>query len=153
MANVHGMVVNLKTKNDNGAGTNEHIYVGVFGKGGGSEFPLDVANFDDFEKGSDVKYRLGDVWDGSALTGAKKTRSSDSSNNPRHRHIDLDKVDYVYLRKAEDKPNESEDDGWKMDSVEVTLYGSNGPAKRVFCKNEDIWLAKENGLQVWLKEK
>ena len=153
MADIQGMIVKLKTKNHNGAGTDEHIYVGVFGKDGGSEFALDTAGFNDFEQGSDVKYWLGDVWDGAALTGAKEPYGSANWNHPKKRYIDLEKVDYVYLRKAADKSKGHEDDAWKMDSVEVTLYGSRSPIKRVFHKTGDIWLANEYGLQVWLKEK
>jgi len=147
MAEVKGMVVNLKTKTGAYSGTDDMIYVGVVGKKGGSEFPLDVAGFDDFEPGL-VKYWLGTVWDGTALEGAKNPYKAFSWNDPEGRHIGLKKVDYVYLRKRSYK---KDDDAWKMDSVTVTLYGPS-PEKRTFMKTGDIWLGKEYGLTVYLKE-
>ena len=152
MADIKGILVELKTKSGGGAGTDDHIYVGVFGKGGGSEFPLDVRGFNDFEAGANVKYWFGDVWEGGVLTGAKRPYEAGSWNDPELRYIDLDMVDYVYLRKHSHKGGD-EDDAWKMDKVEVTLYGSSSPQKRTFHKTGDLWLANENGLQVWLKEK
>lgn len=151
MVNVKGMVVELKTKSGKGTGTDDHIYIGVVGKGGGSEFPLDVPGFDDFEAGT-VRYWFGDVWDGSSLSGAKNPYKAHSWNDPEPRYIDLDKVDYVYLRKHSHKGGR-DDDAWKMDKVEVTLYGPSSPQKRTFHKTGDIWLANEYGLQVYLKEK
>jgi len=148
MANIKGMVVVLKTKTGSYTGTDNHIYVGLGGKQGGSEFPLDVRGFDDFEAGT-VRYWLGDVWDGTALSGARNPYSSSTWNDPEKRYIDLERVDYVYLRK---QSYTKDDDKWKMDSVEVTLYGPS-PTKRSFHKTGDIWLANEYGLQVYLKEK
>ncbi len=59
-------------------------------------------------------------------------------------------VDYVYLRKH-GYGSRKEDDAWKMDGVEVRLYGPEGQ-RRIFRKEEDLWLATEHGLQVWLRE-
>jgi len=151
MTGLRGIMVKLKTKNEPGAGTDDHIYIGVVGSGGGSEFPLDVPSFNDFEQGTDIKYWFGDVWDGVALKGAKNPFQAHQWNDPEFRYIDLDRVDYVYLRKHSHKGG-VDDDAWKMDEVEVTLYGPS-PQKRTFFKKGDIWLANEYGLQVWLKEK
>ncbi len=150
MSTLSGMLIKLKTDKESGAGTNDPIYIGVVGSGGGSEFPLDVMGFKDFEKGSDVKYWLGDVWEGVALKDAKNPFQAHKWNNPDIRDIDLDKVDYVYLRKHSSKGGVG-DDAWKMESVEVTLYGQE-PSKRTFYKKGNLWLANEYGLQVWLKE-
>jgi hypothetical protein len=57
----------------------------------------------------------------------------------------------VYIRKHSAKTG-VDDDAWKMDEVEVILYGDT-PEKRIFFKGGDIWLANEYGLQVWLREK
>jgi len=151
MAELKGILVRLKTKRERDAGTDDAIYVGIMGKGGGSEFPLDVRDFDDWEEGSDVKYWFGDVWEGSALSGAKRPWGATRWNHPGIRYIDLDKVDYVYLRKQSTKGGRG-DDAWKMDEVEVTLYGPS-PQKRTFWKTGDIWLGNEYGLWVYLKEK
>lgn len=151
MANIKGILVRLKTENEGGAGTDDHIYVGVVGKQGGSEFPLDVRGFNDFEKGTDVKYWYGDVWEGGVLAGAVRPYAAGGWNDPEYRYIDLDAVDYVYLRKHSHKGGD-EDDAWKLDFVEVTLYGASSPDKRTFSKSADLWLANEYGLQVYLKE-
>lgn len=151
MSEIKGIFVELKTKGGKWTGTDDQIYIGVIGKGGGSEFPLGVRGFDDFESGSNVKYWLGDVWEGSALAGARRPYEAGGWNDPEVRHINLEKVDYVYLRKASHAGND-EDDKWKMDNVEVTLYGPESPMKRTFFKTGDIWLANEYGLQMWLKE-
>jgi hypothetical protein len=151
MGALKGMLVRLKTKDEPGAGTKDQIYVGVVGSGGGSEFPLDVPGFKDFGKGSDIKYWFGDVWDGVALKDAKNPFQAHKWNDPEHRLIDVEKVDYVYIRKHSAKTG-VDDDAWKMDEVEVILYGDT-PEKRIFFKGGDIWLANEYGLQVWLREK
>lgn len=151
MAEIKGMWVELKTASGKYTGTDEALYVGVFGKGGGSEFPLDVVGFNDFEPGTNIKYWFGDVWEGAILAGAKRPYEAGGWNDPEFRDIDLDQVDYIYLRKHSYKGGR-EDDAWKMDRVEVRLYGEVSPAKRTFRKTGDLWLANENGLQVWLTE-
>lgn len=148
MVSLKGMVVMLETESDTYAGTDEHLYIGVVGTGGGREFPLDVHGFNDFEKGTNVKYWLGDVWDGGALAGAKNPWESKTGdwNDPGKFDIDLDKVTHVYLRKQSYKAN---DDAWKMAFVVVTLYGPS-PQKRTFKSTKEMWLGNEYGLQLWL---
>ena len=156
-AHIQGMLVTLKTKTGATAGTDDHLYVGVFGKRGGSEFPLDVRGFNDFEPGANVKYWFGDVWDGNDLAGAKRPYAAGSWNDPGSRHINLYHVEYVYLRKHSHKGSDA-DDAWKMNSVEVILYTPENidygqpNAKRTFQKWGDLWLANEFELQVWLRE-
>jgi hypothetical protein len=151
MTALKGILVRLKTKKEYGAGTNDNIYVGVMGKGGGSEFPLDVIGFNDFEEGSEVKYWFGNIWEGVALTGAKNPFQSHQWNDPGIRDIEMDKIDYVYLRKHSHKGG-VDDDAWKMEAVQITLYGPK-PEKRTFYKRGDVWLANEYGLTVWLEER
>lgn len=155
MSTIKGIVVRLKTSTTSWAGTNDHIYIGVVGKQGGREFPLDVRGFNDFEKGTDIKYWFGTVWEGGALTGAKKPyQSSPESgkwNDPAPDNIELSKVDYVYLRKAGDRTID-EDDAYILDDVTVTLYGSQED-KRVFQTTANIGLANEFGVMSWLREK
>ncbi len=147
---VQGMLVTVKTSSFRGAGTDEYVYVGLVGRGGGSEFPLDVQGFDDLEEGTRVKYWFGDVWEGHLLSGAKRPFEAQTWNDPAWRHIDLDKIDYVYLRKQSTKPR-TEDDAWRMDEVEVRIYGPR-PRRRVFRKTGDIWLGNEYGQIVYLHE-
>ena len=151
MAIIKGMLVRLTSSPYNWAGTDDHLYVGVFGTGGGREFPLDVKGFDDFEEGTDVKYWLGTVWDGAALTGAKKPWQSQTAsgwNQPSYDKIDMDKVDYIYLRKQSVEKN---DDAFSLTLVEVILYGDS-PTKRIFRHTGEIGMAAEYGQRVWLRE-
>ena len=157
MTLIEGIVVRLKTQDARWAGTDDHLYIGVVGTGGGGEFPLDVRGFDDFERGDDVTYWFGDVWDGLVLTGARnpylsQDQTSAGWNDPGRRGIDLDKVDFVYLRKASHRGGDR-DDRWGMDLVEVTLYGPASPLRRTYGKTGNIWLANEAGLEVYLKER
>ena len=56
MSNLTGIFVSLTTGGQWWAGTNDHLYIGVVGSVGGREFALDVAGFNDFEKGTVVPY-------------------------------------------------------------------------------------------------
>lgn len=152
MSNLRGVLVRLKTAKGKWSGTDDHIYVGIFGKGGGRELPLDVHDFDDFEEGSQVKYWIGDVWDGTALSGARNPYESQGPwwNNPKYDGINLEKVDYVYLRKQGDR-SQSGDDLYQLDEVEITIYGSS-PIKRTFARYIDIKFGNEYGNTVWIPE-
>jgi len=68
MAHVQGIVVILVTGSGRFDATDDKIYIGVVGTDGGREYPLDVAGFDDFEKGTNVTYALGTVWDSDAIS-------------------------------------------------------------------------------------
>ena len=128
MADVLGIVARIVT----GRGTDDRVYLGVVGTGGGSEFPLDVPGVDDFEYGSDVTYWFGEVWDGAELTEASRAREGDGENDPRSRFIDLDLVRYVYVRKHKHIDALGSSGGvWILDECTITLYGAS-PLSRVF---------------------
>lgn len=150
MTHLRGMIVRLVTGNDQYAGTDDMIYIGVVGKDGGREFPLDVSKFNDFEKGTDIKYHLGTVWDGAALNGTKKPIESqpNQKNDPKWHRVVLDAIDYVYIRKAE---NKNEHPQYQMDLVEVTLYGAPNES-RTFVEANDIYLGKNVGLICYIPE-
>ncbi len=152
MTHLRGMIVRIRTENQAWAGTDDPLYIGVYGKGGGREFNLDVANYNDFERGDDDRYLLGTVWDGTVIPGTMNPKSSTPGgrNNPAWHRINLDLVDYVYIRKAGSKST-SGDDAFKFDLVEVTLYGQN-PESRTFSQSEDLWLANEYGQISYLIE-
>ena len=154
MPHVRGMVVNLRTAGGATDGTDDHIYIGVVGTGGGREFPLDVSGFNDFEKGSDVTYALGTVWDGTAISdpGVKNPRFSSGGdfNSPLRSRIELNDVTHVYIRKGSTRKGD-DDDRYEFDGVEVTLFGAN-PQSRTFGTRTNMRLANEHGLQIWLPE-
>ncbi len=154
MAHVRGMVVKLRTSGAANEGTDDQIYIGVVGTGGGREFPLEDPDFNDFEKGSDVTYALGTVWDGVAISapGVKNPRFSGGTdwNSPRRYRIELNDVTHVYIRKGGTRKSD-DDDRYAFDEVEVTLYGAN-PQSRTFGTTRNMRLANEHGLQIWLPE-
>ena len=91
MSKVLGIFVELKTENKKHAGTDDHIYIGVVGPGGGREFPLNVSGFNDFEEGTNVKYWLGEVWEGELLENARDPiKSHGSWNDPKIWEIELE---------------------------------------------------------------
>lgn len=151
MAKMRGMIVRLKTGAGKYAGTDDPLYVGISGTGGGREFPLDVRWFNDFERGSNVKYELGTVWDAPVREGARRPRDSDGGwNDPLTAHLDLGNVDRVYLRKQAGR-TQRDDDAYQLDEIEVILYGDEPELRRFRCDTA-VWLGLEYGLQVWLPE-
>ncbi len=144
---LRGMVVRVKTGNSRYSGTDDYMYIGVSGNEGGREFPLDVRFFDDFERGSEVKYALGDVWDEEALHGAKRPRMGETDwNDPKLFYVGFEGIDRVYLRK-----HAGRDDDYQLDGIEVSLYGDE-PERRTFASSTAIWLGLKYGLQVWIPE-
>ena len=149
MIDIEGVQLKLKSENKHKIDRDDHFYVGVCGKGKAKEFPLDVYGHDGFNAGADVKCRFGDVWEDNLQTDVKEPYKSGSSNDPRNRHIDMNKVNRVYLRK---QSHSGDDNVWKLNEAEVTLYGPNSFLKRKFYKSEEFGSALEYGLKVWLKE-
>lgn len=149
MRYLRGILVRLKTGDAKWAGTDDPLYVGVSGTQGGREFPLDVRWVDDFERSSDAKYALGDVWEESALAGARRPKMSATDwNDPKLFWVGFQGVDRVYLRKHASR---ARDDAYQLDGLEVVLYGDPGE-KRVFATTTAIWLGLEYGLTVWIPE-
>lgn len=148
---LRGIVVQLNTGTAPEAGTDDALYLGVSGGSGGREFPLDVAWFDDFERRTRVKYRLGQVWDEDALVGSKQPKMSHADwNDPAYFYVGFDAIDRVYLRKQSSR-SAGRDDAYELDEIEVTLYADE-PRKRIFRCTTGIWLGTEYGSQVWLPE-
>ena len=151
MSTLRGIVVYLATGTAPKSGTDDALYVGISGSDGGREFPLDTAFFDDFERRSRVRYALGEVWEESALVGAKVPKLAKASwNDPTYFHVGLSGIDRVYLRKQCGRRSRS-DDAYHLDEIEVALYGPAGD-KRMFRSASAIWLGLEYGAQVWLPE-
>lgn len=112
----------------------------------------------DFEPGSDIKYALGTVWDGSVPTGSKTPLSSApvEDNDPAVFPIELGDVEFVYIRKqarqgAAPSQDAEIDNAYRFAGVDVTLYSIN-PESRTFSAPGRLWLGHEFGLQAWLSE-
>ena len=77
MSDLTGITVTLTTAADEDGGTDDHVYLGVIGLGGGREFPLDDPDWDDFELEEPIKYKLGETWETvSASSGSSLTKNS-----------------------------------------------------------------------------
>jgi len=141
------MTVRVKTGTSKYAGTDDYMYIGVSGTEGGREFPLDVRWFDDFERGSEVNYALGDVWDEEALVGVRRPRMGETDwNDPKLFYLGIDGIDRVYLCK-----HSGRDDDYQLDGIEVVLYGDDR-SRRKFASSTAIWLGLKYGLKVWIPE-
>ena len=149
---VHGILIELSTGSETFAQTSDNAYIGIVGKGGGSEFPITWHEEGSFPKSSEVKYIFGSVYTG--ITGTAHPPDPDGWNDPRNRQIIIEDVDYVYLRK-EGTRQLGYDNAWKVEKVKVVLYApdiTSPTPKRTFERGDPIWLANEYGLQVYLVE-
>jgi hypothetical protein len=152
MTDLTGIAVTLTTAADENAGTDDHLYVGIIGFGGGREFPLDDPNHDDFELEPPVKYKLGAIWETFSAQRFPRQSRPGEVNDPAFMSIDIDKVFAVYLRKQGDNTTEG-DDAYRLNDVNVVLYGPEPPVKSTWFlprRTEGPWLANENGHVVYL---
>jgi PLAT/LH2 domain len=156
MSELTGIKVTLTTAADEDAGTDDHLYIGVIGSGGGREFPLDDPDQDDFELEPPVTYKLGAPWEPINVSFLRFPRQSKPGqvNDPAFMPLELELVYGVYVRKQGDNTTE-DDDAYRLRDLEVVLYGPAAPLKRTFrlrVRNEGPWLANENGHVVYLAE-
>jgi hypothetical protein len=151
-----GLVVILTTANRNNAGTDDQLYLGVIGRGGGREFPLATPE-EDFEvqpPGKPEAFLLGSFWDNPAANQPNPKypfRSGPGgTNDPARFEVDLDMLDYVYLRKQGDR---GVDDSYALEQVVVYLYGPVVGQRRTFrCDNPALWLGNAFGHVAYLHD-
>ena len=130
--------VRVVTSDINFAGTDDEIFLGL----GGREFNLDTSG-DDFERGADETFILGEGSNNEAASG----------NDPRQRVlISLGDVnDYpIYIRKQETTELRSE---WKIDYVEVAVNeGEGGSAALMLSKSvRGLVFSSNCGFVLYLK--
>lgn len=154
MTHVRGIKVTLETHSDADSGTNDMIYIGVVGSGGGREFPLASPEINDFETGTDITYVLGTIHE-SVPSGSQVPvfAAPGQQNDPAGFRMELSDVDHVYIRKQGDR-SFREDNAYQLDSVVVELYARqiDTPDKRTFRASNNLWLGNEFGAQAWLHE-
>jgi hypothetical protein len=150
------MVVNLKTFDSEEAGTDDEIYIGFWGSAGGREFPLSSKDHEDFERGADDFYVIG-VDPGFGFPLIRSDRSAPgAANDPALVPIDLNSIQYVYVRKQA-YGTQGDDDAWRLDSVIVLLYDDDTvplTGSRLFSlfAPKGMWFGNEHGHQAWLSE-
>ncbi|MDJ0823473.1 MAG: hypothetical protein QNJ09_16890 [Paracoccaceae bacterium] len=197
MPNIKNIIVTLKTGNALKAGTDDHLYVGVVGRGSGGEFNLSTPMpGDDYNRNELRIHYLGpepaDPRDPNAMpTDAVRPDKSvydptfgetSGINDPERRAIDIEDVEYVYIRKVGPRKS-GYDDPWQLEAIQVVLmtvstehdptgrpwtqYYALGPApvgapaighddvvgwEASGSPARDIWLGTACGQQVWLKK-
>jgi hypothetical protein len=150
------MVLNLNTFDSEDAGTDDEIYIGLWGSAGGREFPLSSKDHEDFERGAQDFYVIG-VDPGFGFPLIRSDRSAPGeANDPALVPIDLDSIQYVYVRKQAYGTQE-DDDAWRLDSVIVLLYDEDTlplTRSRLFSlfARKGMWFGNEHGHQAWLSE-
>ena len=148
MADIETIVLQVKTGSKNWSGTDDWVYLGVFGTNGGREFCLDSAA-NDFESGSDVHYVIGA--DSDIGTGEKRVPLNAGLNAFQSNKIGLTEVTSVYLRKQGNQDADV-DDAWEVETAFVYMFNSKDAFTRVFVSRGRTSLEIESGLQVWLAE-
>jgi hypothetical protein len=143
MSKLNGVTVYLRTGTGRYAGTDDHVYLGVYGPGAGREFALDVDDFDDWEPDSSVDYTFGQ----SIGVGMDPKTADDQLSNI---SISLPDITHAYLRKQGDR-TQSGDDYWELSDAEVWLAHSSRDY-RAFTLPGTARLGNEYGHKVWLRE-
>jgi hypothetical protein len=142
MSNLRGVMVYLVTGSGRYAGTDDLVYLGVYGPEGGREFALDVDEFNDWERDSTNLYKFGPGGAGMDPRTAEDELYNISISNP--------DVTHVYLRKQGDRRRDN-DDYWELSEAEVYLFHRGG--SRFFSLPGTARLGNEYGHKVWLEER
>ena len=151
-----GMIVDLQTFDSEDAGTDDEIYIGLWGTGGGREFPLSSKDHEDFERNAEDFYVIG-VDPGFGFPLIRSDRSAPGEeNDPALVPIDLNSIQYVYIRKQAYGQG-GDDDAWRLESVIVLLYDQDTlplTQSRLFVlfAQKGMWFGNEHGHQAWLSE-
>jgi len=155
---IKGIYVEIKVGPVGYAPSNDPMYIGIYGKNGGREFALDAENYEEFDSPNKiVKLQIGDFC--CEKDGVLQVRHSDpagGSNTPINYPLELEDIEYVYLRKYQralevDKNAVLHDDLLELAYAKVLLCDTNGDV-RLFEKNQKMFFAYESGLQHWLEE-
>ena len=135
MTKIKNIIVTLKTGEAPRAGTDDHLYVGIVGRGSGGEFNLSTLEpGDDYNLGELRIHYLGpepdDPDDPNVMPeGAVRPFKSvydpavgarSGFNDPVCRDIDIELVENVYIRKVGPRLS-GYDDSWQLEVVQVKL--------------------------------
>jgi hypothetical protein len=159
MAAFTGMLAQVATFNDENAETDDEVYLGMWGKAGGREFPLSSSPYTkNFQRGVETEYQLGVNVIGQSAVYSDHSAPGEQ-NDPAGIPIDLSSIDYVYLRKQAYGTG-GDDDAWHLLRAIVVIYDTQtyptqpGSQYREFSVHppNGVWLANEFGHQVWLTE-
>jgi hypothetical protein len=115
---------------------------------------LSSKDHDDFERGADDLYVLG-VDPGFGFRRSERAAPGEA-NDPALLPIDLDSIQYVYVRKQAYGQND-DDNAWRLRRVIVLLYDAHTfplPQSRLFFLDVEkgMWFGNDHGRQAWLTE-
>ncbi len=150
MSSISGISVKIQVGSISWAESDDRLYLGVFGKKGGREFSLDVTNYNEFDTVNKlVKFKIGDGCC-SDVNELLVNFSNGQCNTPITDQIDLNSIEFVYLRK-EAKETESQDNCLQLKTADVKICDTSGNIRR-FKKETLMYFGHECGLQHFLIE-
>jgi hypothetical protein len=152
MSTVVGILVKLDISGAPGSGTDDPIYLGVMGKQGGREFPLNRSGDNDWEAGSKAYYAIGTVPCEERPDAAPFAARSEPGkrNAPDRFDIGADSIDSVYLRKREGVSSIT-DDAVSILKANVIIHDSDNGKKHWSLESKlGVWLGTEYGSRVAL---
>lgn len=145
---LNGFVIDVRTGNKSGAGTDGDVYLGL----GGREFYLDSV-LDDFETGEARVYVYGSLIDGSPNPeGWRRLLIQPEHNDPRTPALEESDVNNnpVYIRfvPKEVNGNSDRDDNWQLGFAQLTLDVTDRTLLRSshqMAVPAPIWLGTKRG--------
>lgn len=159
MAAILGILAGVDTFNGANAETDDEVYLGMWGKAGGREFPLRSSTYTkNFGRGAETLYQLGVNVIGQTAVYPDHAGPGEQ-NDPAGIPIELSSIEYVYLRKQAYGTG-GDDDAWQLLRAIVVIYDiQTNPVNQpnhyrsfYFTDPNGLWLANEFGHQVWLTE-
>lgn len=158
MAIITGIVVEATVARRAEAGTDDRLYVGLHGSGGG-ELSLNTPQ-DDWEPGEPVRIILGEPRSGnfSAFHQAHKSEPG-GMNDPARWAMNTDSLDNVSFRKS-GPWNLNDDDLLELEDARVSVRAHDGSSQDLVIidfslltipNSPNIFLGNEVGLQKYLK--
>lgn len=135
---VRKITVDITTSFAKGAGTEGQVFLGL----GGREFRLDIDSYEDFDRGEEVTYEMGE----NANVNLPE-RNDPRQGFPIHLEDVLSRA--VYLRLV---PDDKSDD-WNLANVRVRVQAGDEDVRfsALDGPQDNIWLGPQSGNWVHLK--
>jgi hypothetical protein len=150
MASLKGIRVSFNTSSQWWSPTNDALFLGVYGTGGGREFRL---NGDIQVNQPDKAFSLvlGDPCCPTPNDVPVQYSTGMGDNDPLLNPVELDDIDHVYLRKETTDSTSANDDVLVLQGASVLLCDTEGRL-RLWRRDAMLNFSDETGLQQWLGE-
>jgi hypothetical protein len=164
-----GILVSLYTSDSDNAGTDDQIYLGVWGNRGGREFPLSSSaigghfvqgGYPLFVLGIDPSVNVPEADDArevfkeplNYLSRSDRSSPGEANDPGLFTDMSLDSISTVYVRKQAYGTG-GDDDAWQLNEIVVFLWESPGQYRVFFLgPPSGLWFGNEFGHQAWLFE-